>query len=255
MTAVKSPQPYLSQANCVATFAIDKDIRHRSREIEHAFSAVVGGQANSTNVPDSMAPPIPRFAMQGGPKKISISQVTAQLDMSFDDKSRSLKESFQTLKKNSDLFWKGICKLVPHNDRKDYGVIVAINFPVDQRSQDVAQAIFGKFLNAPTFGDVASCSIQMGFLATEKKLFRNISLGSYEIRKGLINSNPAVTEMQQVINFSEMDIEETGYEIKMDVNSRPRAVEGIPLTEGHGGEIIEELEALIFSDAAQFLKW
>jgi hypothetical protein len=239
----------------VATFAIDRDIRHRSREIEQAFNAVIGGQANSTNVPDSMAPPIPRFAMQGGPKKISISQVTAQLDMSFDDKSKPLSDAFQTLKKNSDLFWKGICKLIPQTDRKDYGVIATINFPVEKRAQDVAQAIFDKFLKAQTFGDVASCSIQLGFLSPEKKLFRNIAFGPYEIRKGLINSNLPGGEMQQVMNFSDMDIEETGYEIKMDVNSRPRTIDSILLTEDHGSEIIEELDHLIFSDAAQLLKW
>lgn len=245
-------QPYIAQASCVASFAVDKEIRYKVKEVERAFHNVVSGEVANTNVSDSMPPPIPRLTLESGPKQLAISQLSAQLQLSFSDKSKSVKETYEIIAKNALQFWDAICELKQPSDRRDVGVVLKINCPSTLTKEKVAQTIQEKYTKLPMLGQLVNAQLSFGFLVAETEIFRNVSVGVYQIRKGAIEGRSG--EMIS-IDLETLEIVEHGFEIKMDVNTKPMVKDGRLIADSTGKLVVDELHKLIFDIGSQFLVW
>lgn len=247
-------QQYLANATCVISFSMDRQIRYRVADIERAFQSVLGGQATGTNVADTAPPAIPRFTMQSGPKQLSISQVTAQLDLDFFSQKKSFESLSATIKKNFSNFWQGFCQVKNLTDIRDMGMIFTINTPDKRSTNELSAEVFKRYVRAPLLGDVASTSLQLGFLDTDKQAFINVAVGSYEIREGLIN-NPDPRGGPMTIEINELPVSEHGIETKLDVNSKPMTLKDGQLPRDLDDQLFRRLNGLVTERCKDFLSW
>jgi hypothetical protein len=246
---------YLAQATCVISFAPDREIRYKVADIERAFQSVVGGQATGTNVADTAPPSIPRFTMQGGPKQLSISQVSAQLDLDFSGQKKSFESLSPTIKKNINNFWLGVCAFKSRTEIRDMGLIVTINIPSKLTMSQLSAEICNRYIRAPMQGDVVSTSLQVGLLDTDKRAFINITLGAYEMRQGRIDKPVPTGGGSLTIEMESLPIIECGIEAKFDVNSKPMAQKNAELPIDLDDQLFKRVEDLLNDRYKEFLTW
>jgi hypothetical protein len=245
---------YVTNATCVISFAIDRQIRYRTAEIERAFQSVLGGQATGTNVIDSAPPAIPRFTMQSGPKQVSVSQVTAQLDLDFFSQKKNFDALSPTIKKNFSNFWRGVCEFKSCTEIRDMGMVLTFSSPDKKPVDQLSSEVFDRYLKAPLLGDVASTSFQIGFLDTDKQAFINVAVGSYEMREGLI-SNPDPRGGPITVELDQLPISEHGIEIKIDVNSKPMTLDDGKLPKNLDQLLFDRLNNLVNTRCEEYLAW
>lgn len=246
--------PYVGKATFVASFAIDKTIRYKIGDIERAFQPVFTAQAVSTNVPDNGPPPIPRFTMQSGPKQISISQVTVQLDLNFDEQRKSIANTFAILEKNFASFWNGVCQLKRVDEIKNAGLVLTINSPSQGTREEVCSQILERYAKVPARGAAANASIQFGFKDDSESLYKNVSLQYYEVRTGTIPLGaPAGTTL--VMEVASLPVQEKGYETKVDINSRPMEEAHVATTSALGAVLVGSMKAFTADWGKEFFTW
>lgn len=246
---------YLAQATCVISFAPDREIRYKVADIERAFQSVVGGQATGTNVADTAPPPIPRFTMQSGPKQLSISQVSAQLDLDFSGQKKTFESLSPTVKKNISNFWSGLCAFKGRTEIRDMGLILTINIPSKLAMSELSAEIFKRYIRTPMLGEeVVATSLQVGFLDNDKQAFINVTLGAYEMRQGRID-NPVPAGGTLTIELETLPITERGIEAKFDVNSKPMTLKNGELPIDLGDQLFQRIEGLLNDRYKEFLTW
>lgn len=247
-------QQYIGQATFVASFSVDRSIRYKVEEIERAFQDVFTAQALSTNVPDDGPSSIPRFTMQSGPKQISISQVTVQLDLNFSEQRKSIANTFAIIEKNFTSFWSGICRLKKVEDIKNAGLVLTINTPSPQTREEICTRILERYAKVPARGKPANASIQFGYLDEAAYLFNNVSLQHYEVRSGTVstlgNSGTAFE-----IDLNKLDVREQGYETKVDINSRPMEGAQMRTTSKLGEVLLGNVKGFITGWGEELFAW
>ena len=252
MTTSAAPS-YLANAICVASFKLDRDLRFKAKEIEQNFNAALSAQAIGTNVPDSAPPLIPRFTLQSGPKQITVSQVTAQIELNFKDQAKTSAESIEIIKKNFKHFWHGIFKFKGAGELKDVGMVITLNRPLDLSSAEISKKIFDKFLTMPIHDDVVSAGLQVGFLDKSDQVFFNISANPYEMRE--IPFDSSNVDPSVVVDFESLPIKESGIELKLDVNSKPMFQAGVAVTEELGDKLFRRLKILTDDYEKKIIEW
>lgn len=247
-------QPYVAQATFVVSFAVDRSIRYKVAEIERAFQGVFTAQAVSTNVPDTGPISIPRFTMQSGPKQISVSQITAQLDLDFHEQRKSILNTFSIVEKNVLSFWRGICQLKELGEIKNAGLVLTISTPSQQTREEICAQILERYAKVPVKGMPANASIQFGFLDDASHLYNNISLQHYEVRAGtFIASNPGNTN--NLVDVSALPLQEQGYETKLDINSRPMEAAQVRTTTDLGEVLLGNVKVFLTGWGQEFIAW
>jgi hypothetical protein len=246
---------YLAQATCVISFAPDREIRYKVAEIERAFQSVVGGQATGTNVADTAPPTIPRFTMQSGPKQLSISQVSAQLDLDFSSQRKPFESLAPTIRKNLSHFWSGVGAFKSRTEIRDMGLIFTINIPSKLNMGELSAEISKRYIRAPMAGEVVSTSIQVGVLDADKQAFINVTLGAYELRQGRVDKPVPSGAGRITIDLDSLPITETGIEVKFDVNSKPMARKSGELPADLDERLFQRIEGLLNDRYKEFLTW
>jgi hypothetical protein len=250
---VSAQQAYISQTTFVAQFEPDLSIRFKLGEIERAFQGVCATQGVSTNVPDSAPKAIPRFTLQSGPKAIAVSQVTAQLDMDFTEQKKSLKNTFDIVQKNVELFWAGVKSFKQISEIKHAGLVLTIASPSQLQKTQICAKILEKYAKVPNRGAPATSTIQFGYLDAEHHLFNNIAISDYELRAGSIEMSP--TNRRIEIDASSLPLREQGFETKLDFNSRPMAANQLPTPPDLAQILVENVRACAFEWGAEFIQW
>lgn len=243
---------YVATAIMVATFKTDRQIRYKVREIEAAFNGVLAGQAANTNVADTAPSSIPRLTLLSGPKQISVSQNSVQLDMNFMEQGKSIANTLPIVKKNFLSFWDGICSLKAFVDIREVGMVLSVYTPRKLSAAELGLVIFEKYSKASPIGDVASASLQFGFLDIKKQIFQNISVGHYESRGGFISGEPGKTIE---LDIDDLKVVESGFETKLDVNTKPLKAAGVLYTKELGTSLFVSLSELAETRAKEFLDW
>lgn len=245
---------YIGQATFVAAFPVDRTIRYKVAEIERSFQAVFTAQAVSTNVPDTGPPPIPRFTMQSGPKQISVSQVTVQLDLNFSEQRKSISNTFTIIEKNFASFWAGVCQLKKVEEIKNAGLVLTINTPSHHTREEICARILERYAKVPTRGTPANASIQFGFRDDTAHLYNNVSLQHYEVRSGTIMaSNPGATTL--TVDLASLPVREQGYETKVDINSRPMEDAQVISTINLGDLLLGSVKDFTTGWGEEFFTW
>jgi hypothetical protein len=251
--ATKTAPYYLANAVCVISYKLDQNLRFKIKEIEQSFSSVILSQAIGTNVLDSAPPPIPRFTLQSGQKQITISQVSAQLELNFRDRNKSSDDALRIIQKNFQNFWRGILTFKSTNELIQMGMVVTLNRPLELSQGEISQKLFDRFIKLPAIGEVASTSFQVGFLDQSNQIFFNISAATYEMRSATVigkAGNPNIS-----IDIESLPIEETGIELKLDVNSRPMVKAQVEVTKDLGDMLFKRLSNLTAEHGKSFLEW
>jgi hypothetical protein len=79
--------------------------------------------------------------------------------------------------------------------------------------------MYEHFIALAPIATISSCKVQIGF-RTEQGLFKNISATPYEIRSGTVSNTsegrPAYIDVER-----DLEVQERGYEITIDVNNKP----------------------------------
>lgn len=246
---------YIANATFVATYAADRQIRFRLADVEKAFLQLVSGQASSTNVTDDAPPNIPRFTMQSGPKRIAISQVTAQLDLDFSEQHKSILNTLEIIKKNVRDFWTGVKELKGLENIKHVGLVVAINTPSEKNRNEICESILTRYTKFPKYGQFEDAAIRFGFLDDSECFYDNVAIGYYEVRSGTFQANIQPNSGPIEIDMDKLPILEVGYETKIDVNSRPMSARGDSPTKDVDDKILQNLIGFINSDGSEFLNW
>jgi hypothetical protein len=251
---VNSGPEYISHATVVVSFPLDSEIRYKVGDVERNFQSIVGGQASGTNVADSAPPPIPRFTMQSGPKQIAVSQISAQLDMEFSNANKPIDNTLAIIKRNAVGFWEGAKRLKSLDEITEVGIILTMNSTSKLSQADMAREIDKRFLKVPSLGEIASVQLQVGYIDTEKLIFFNVSVGTYELREGPVNQRDAKGG-RLTLDIGTLSVKEIGYEVKFDVNSKPlHQAKKIPSAE-LGQVIYLELENLLLTRGREYLAW
>lgn len=220
--------PHIANAVCVTSFDRDVDVRLRQREIESAFRTVVTGQSIATNVPDQEIPPIPRFLMKSGEKQLSISQVSAQLELTFPPESakpsNTVEQRLQIVERNAREFFSALLKFKKADELKESGIVVTLNYPAKVEIGTLQRYVFDRFFKMPPKGQVVSAGMQVGF-AVDPNLYLNFSVGCYEWRQVMLSQFPAAKQ-PNAVNVLESPVTGIGIEVKIDLNDRPAVIAG-----------------------------
>lgn len=236
----------------IATFSRNSEIRYRIKEIETAFNAVVPGQAASTNVGDTAPPHFPRFTIQSGNKQINISQINAQLNLDFSEKAFAPIAALPIAGKNLLKFWEGVCSLIELEQIQELGIIFTVNIPSKLNTAENGEQIKERYLKTPDWGPVASAAINIGHFNPESKLFNNLNIGLYEQRSFKVEGKIGTPVF---LDVSKAPLEESGFEIRFDVNSKPLRQNGTGHTRDSGPQMLKEIEDLVGNRGAEFLVW
>jgi len=151
-------------------------------------------------------------------------------------------------------FWQGFCQWKGNDVRDGLGVVVTINCPSKLARHGIAKAIHDRYENIPNFGTLASTQIQCGFLVEEHGLFRNISINGYEIRSTAMLQQSTI-EQFSAQDFEKLELSESGFQIIVDVNTKPMAQRGLHISNETGAIVVQNLRSFIFSDGQQFFVW
>ena len=245
-------QPYISRTTFLVQFEVDTSIRFKLGEIERAFQSVCQTQGVSTNVPDSAPAAIPRITLQSGPKSIAVSQVTTQLDMDFSEQRKSVRNTFDILQKNVELFWTGVMSFKSTAEIGHAGLVVTVASPSQLPKGKICASILDRYAKIPNRGESAQASIQFGYLDAEHHMFNNVAISNYEMRSGAIEMGSA---KRLQIDVSSLPLKEEGVEIKFDFNSRPMGMSQVTTPPDLAQLLIRSMQDCVFGWSSDFIKW
>lgn len=216
-------QPYISQAICIVSYKLDKDIRYTQKSAEDCFGPLFSAQSQQTNVPDDFDPNAPRLVFQtgqAGSKQLLLSQVAAQFMLGFEAASdKNLSEQLSIISRNVKDFGGRTTRFKSPDQVKECALILNLNYPSKKLSRDAMSSyLHERFFSFKPKGAVAATSFKVGYLLPEQ-LFFNISSDIYELRKGQFHTEPR----SQNIDLATLPIAEQGFLVQIDSNSRPKA--------------------------------
>lgn len=172
----------LKGASLVVSHDIDDKIRFRLQEAEAVFGSFVNAEAKSTNLPDSAPPEMPRITLQGSKRKVHLGKSQTTIGLSFEGSGKPIDEAqsiaLESLNRSYDL----LKQFHPKVALQGFGAIFELAYPL-QKLDDLSvihkiSAELAKIIYCgPTFGDVASLELKVGFKAAWGG-FKNIALGN-----------------------------------------------------------------------------
>jgi len=155
---------------------------------------------------------------------MTISQVAAQLVLGFGRQSKlKVKDAVDTFEKNAWELFRGFDRFLGKAAIRETAAIMSLNYPSDADNDKMHRHLYERFIKIAPYGDLASINLQLGF-KTKDKFFLNLAAAVYELRAKEF-SPPAVTPVTAVVNVSEIPVVERGYELKVDINTRPQRQE------------------------------
>lgn len=239
---------YVSRASFVVAFLKDVDMRYKSKEIEQYFREIAASQSVATNVPDQAPEQMPRITMQSGSKTISVSQTSAQLDFDFSESHEPIADSMSTIERNVLKFWEGVEKLRGRTNMRQAGLVVTVCTPSLLSLTQIHKSIFDRYIRIQSSTTVASVGFRVGFLDEERWIFRNYGLDGYELREGTIDQSQVVNG-QLKIQLASIPVRESGFELKMDINSLPLVRRENGAVANHADIVVSEMRRVIESKA------
>lgn len=222
---------YISQAIFYSAHATDNRMRYRQEEAESTFGQLFNVQSQQTNVPDDFDPAAPRLIFQAAHKQFLLSKNSSQLVLGFEGSDKTIAAQIDIIVDNVRKLLKKLSSFA--NCTGEVGFILNFNFPSSESRLAMCEAVYEKFLKFPKKHDVASTSVKIGF-QTPDLLFLNLEVDVYEMRKGLLSANNLNVHN---IDVSTLELQETGYSFKVDINNKPKV--------GSQLHIFEESEKVI----------
>lgn len=207
---------YIDSATYVVTFQRNEEVRLKQADAEKAFGSMFPDvQSIQTNIPDDYDPDAPRLIMQVAKKTLTISQVAAQLTLSFKSSSKPLPEQLDIIEKNINSFCSAVREFIKEEFIEHQGFIISLNYKTKQTQQEMSDYLFKRFFRVEPYGEVASTNFRIGF-KTSDLLFINFEAAAYEIREAKIKQGA-----NKMLRVKDIPITEEGYNLKVDVNNRP----------------------------------
>jgi hypothetical protein len=232
MTTIASP--FIQSANFVLSFAdLAQQVRFEQPAAEAAFRGLMGVQSTQTNVPDEADPTIPRIVFHGPHKALQISQISCQIDMSFERSDLPISEQIEVIAKNARAFFDRALTFRNAEAFRSTGLVIEINVPTRIGTTDSLQHLFDRFIKFPQIGEIASLQTSIGFKYRE--YFVSITTNTYEKRQFHAPINPSKVTF---FNLEHAQLLDQGISYKVDVNNRSRAA-----SENLGAEAPEALVA------------
>lgn len=207
---------YISQAIYLTGCKPDPKIRYKQEQAEDAFSSFMSTQAQSTNLPDDFDPAQPRLIFQTPTKQLILSQVACQLSLGFENAHKSLEEQLDVVLKNTREIHKRIAKFKPSETLNENALILALTIPSSGSRENLSDILYDKLVKLPKLAGIASTSLKVGY-QLPNNLFLNIEADVYEKRGGHVTGG-------QIIDVMTLPVVEQGVTLKLDVNSRPKAL-------------------------------
>lgn len=223
-------------------------MRYKSKEIEQHFREIAASQSVATNVPDHAPEQMPRITIQSGLKTISVSQTSAQLDFDFSESRESITDSLSTVERNVTKFWDGVEKLRGRDNMRQAGLVVTVCTPALLSLTQIHQSIFDRYIRIPSTTAVASAGFRVGFLDKERWIFRNYALDGYEVREGTVEPSHMVNGRIK-IQLASIPVRESGFELKVDINSAPLLEQANGNTANHASIVVREMQRVLESNA------
>ncbi|WP_329847353.1 hypothetical protein [Stenotrophomonas hibiscicola] len=214
--------PHLGVANFVIGFRKpDTDMRLKQAKVEAAFRSIIDSQSTQTNVPDGFDPSAPRLVLSSGNKSIFVSQVACQLTLNFPEKGvRSIEQQWDIIAKNIREFERAVLKMKDAAELEVSSVVLGIESSSSASSGDIAMYVAERFLCRPVDGAMASAQIALGYKRDE--FFVNVNVSAYE--RMSIEVPPGAAGIY--VNVTKMPVSERGIMLQLDVNNRPRFLDG-----------------------------
>lgn len=215
-------KPYISQAICIISYELDKDIRYAQKAAEDHFGPMFSTQSQQTNVPDDFDPNAPRLifqAGQAGSKQLMLSQAAAQYMLGFESSSeKSLDEQLGIISRNVKDFGSRTARFKSPKEIKEYALILNINYPSKELTRDMMSSyLHQRFFSFSPLGNVAATSLKVGYLVPEQ-LYLNITSDIYELRKGQFKAEAG----SQHVDLTTLPLAEQGFLVQIDLNTKPK---------------------------------
>ncbi|WP_346397470.1 hypothetical protein [Pseudomonas syringae] len=217
---------YISQAIYVAANELDKRIRYKQEAAEEAFGSFISAQSQQTNIPDDFDPTQPRLIFQSAHKQMVVSQVACQLSLGFESASKSIDAQIGIIFKNIEECHKKIVQFRGQETLKENALVIVLSIPSDGTREEISEFVYSRFIKMPRFSQIASSSAKVGYLL-DNGVFLNIEADVYEKRGGTVQATAGST-----FDLNTLPILEMGVSIKVDINTKPRAVEDGYINDG-----------------------
>ncbi|KVA11849.1 hypothetical protein WI41_07075 [Burkholderia latens] len=217
---IEVSKPYINQARYLLNFREpQKSVRLDQREAELAFGGMVAGQSQQLNVPDSADPNIARIVFASGKKNLTISQLAVQLTLSF-DATLDVAKQMAIVEKNVRDFHHRVPQFKELSTFAANALILHINFPSTETSGRLNEFLYEKLIKQAPVGEIASVQTNLGFKFGE--IFANIGASIYESRRFSATFEPGVNPLMQTFDLTSLPVIESGLQITLDINNRPR---------------------------------
>lgn len=191
----------------------EKSVRYQQGLAESAFGEIVNAQSQQTNLPDDFDANQPRILFPSERKTIAISQVSCQLTQNFSKSGKGFEEELAIARKNAIEFAKRAYLFKPAYEA--HSLVLELRYPNVGSINEIANLIYKQFVRIEPVGEVASTIFQFGFKF--EGLYLNIGANPYEQRQ-LPTAGP---DGFSVVRADEMNVLETGLQLKIDVNNLP----------------------------------
>ena len=230
---------YIVSASCVFGHLPEK-VKYRLEDADKLFSTFTSSEAQSTNVSDQLPDDLERIIFPGTKKRVGISNNRISATFNFEQTDKTAEESFEISIANVRKFYAAASKFHPGKMFTEHGVVLHIAFPVNSNSDKktanpkIAEFLSTKFYCGEKYGPAHSFELKVGFL-TKNFLFRSIFLSSYEKRFGQVRGGG-------VVDLMSIPLVETGIQLILDVNDKPRSENLSPYPMAFE-DVIDELSA------------
>ena len=128
------------------------------------------------------------------------------------------------------------------------GLVVAVCTPALMSLTHIHQAIFDRYIRIPSTTAVASAGFRVGFLDKERWIFRNYALDGYEVRVGTVEPWHMINGRIK-IQLTSIPVRESGFELKVDINSTPLLEQANGNTANHASIVVREMQRVLESKA------
>lgn len=214
----------IATVTCVFLHPTDDRVRFRLEEAEACFGEFTSSPAQSTNVPDSAPPEIERIVLQGTKKRVALSKSLSQATFNFEDSNKSASEVMEICVANAHKFHAATKKFHGGVDFTENGLVLVLRYPAANKESTelvpfMNNAMADKFYVGERFGPAHTFDLKVGFL-TGNNLYRSVLLNTYESRGGMVLGG-------QMVNISSLPLLETGIQLSLDVNDKPRKGVGV----------------------------
>jgi hypothetical protein len=162
---LKESKKRIGQVIFVVGYAIDSTIRTKQFDIEKALAPLITGPSINTNLPDEHNPHAPRVQIGKGRISAQFTQLAAQLTINVENANGKPLETIRdSITKKINLFQNCLDKIVPHDQQRERGLVLVVQYPVDSVKFSEEQVINYLHTNFFRF-DPLGVAVNTGFNA------------------------------------------------------------------------------------------